>query len=268
MARDTYLQTDSEDKELLSLVGFKPGYIVFHRPFTLMARWHAPLSIIIFSLPIFLAHFSQASSFYFGASAPAIQHADLPIIIIMGLLAGFLVLGGIVIHELGHLLAARRDPDLRGRLIMLNALGGATFCAGQYQNWRMMARFSAAGPLGSLLSALILFSIAQMSSGIVFAVFCYAAVINGILFLSNLLPFAPMDGYHFLTSLCWRQRGSRQSGKERADLGAPVVLVLILVSILPLFAWPNIASFFIILLFVLTLQWVVFNPKRKKKLPN
>lgn len=109
------------------------------------------------------------------------------------------VFASILLHELGHAVAARRygaSPQ-----IVIHGMGGATIFQGGYLTRRQNIIMTAAGPAAGLCVALVIFLIAQFapplpqiaSQALVIGFF-----VNFFWTLINLLPVLPLDGGQIL----------------------------------------------------------------------
>ena len=120
-------------------------------------------------------------------------------------------LGGavsLVVHELGHVRAARATRDVRARRIVLIWGGAATYFDGAYRSGREQARVAIGGPAASL--ALMLATAAAVPlapAGSRYALFLLA-LLNLLIALLTLIPVAPLDGYKLVSGLAWSLLGS------------------------------------------------------------
>jgi Zn-dependent protease len=147
----------------------------------------------------------------FAAFAPTIQ---LPI----GIAA---VLGGIggtaslLVHELGHVRAARRLAGIRSADVSLIWLGAATRFEGKYANGREQARVAIAGPQASFVFALVLVACCLVPSPLMVKDMLLAlALFNVVLGLLNLIPAYPLDGYKLVVGLLWSLTGSESKARR------------------------------------------------------
>jgi Zn-dependent protease len=124
----------------------------------------------------------------------------------------------LLIHELGHALAARRT-HAQPRSIALTWLGAATRLDGKYATGREQARVAIAGPaasftlavaLGSWAAALPLSREARLLALLL-------AALNAVIAILNLAPVSPLDGYKLVVGLVWMVRGSEAAARRIVD---------------------------------------------------
>lgn len=143
----------------------------------------------------------------------------------LAVLQALVILGSVLIHELGHALVARRY-QLFPIDITLNALGGYTRHGGARTPWQGML-VTAAGPFATFLLAVFF--------GILWAVLpndylrqlCFtAAAMNGVWLIFNLLPMFPLDGgllvFHGLSFRMRRELAMRWAARVGVVVGAAV----------------------------------------------
>ncbi|HUN79725.1 MAG TPA: site-2 protease family protein [Solirubrobacteraceae bacterium] len=131
----------------------------------------------------------------------------------------------LVLHELGHALAARRN-GLQVLGIELWALGGVTRTAGSAQSAGVELRVAAAGPAVSVLVTAIcvgigaalaanrhFFEVAVGSGGLhaspVVVWLSWIATLNVLVLILNLIPAFPLDGGQIAHALIWAATGDR-----------------------------------------------------------
>ena len=119
----------------------------------------------------------------------------------VGVPAGVLLFGSVLLHELGHAVVAQRF-GIRIAGIDLHLLGGVALMAEPPKNARQEIWIAAAGPAVSLLLAVLFGGLAVLTgSGLGIAgelrpidLLAYAGAVNLGMALFNLLPALPMDG--------------------------------------------------------------------------
>jgi Zn-dependent protease len=109
-----------------------------------------------------------------------------------GVWAAVVLLGSILVHELGHVFALRRH-GIEIKAIGITHLGGFTRRASS-DNWFAEVQSALAGPAASLL----LYFIFRSHSG---EFFTTMATANAVIGLSNLIPIGPTDGRRLLRIL-------------------------------------------------------------------
>ncbi len=137
------------------------------------------------------------------------RYTDLVTAILLALLTSLLIGVSIVLHELSHALIARRYA-VAVQNITLFALGGAAEVHQDAPTPDSAVAIAAAGPLFSLLLALIYGSLswsagqlAQPVSMLLMTVAFHLALTNGIMAVFNLLPGYPLDGGRILQATLW-----------------------------------------------------------------
>lgn len=136
--------------------------------------------------------------------APATAYA-------LGLLSALLLFGGILLHELGHAIVARRR-GVAVEEIDLWLLGGVARLRGEPRRPQDELRFALAGP--AVTGALALaFGAARLLAGSgpawLRALLDYQVQISAAILVLNLLPAFPLDGGRVLRSLLWWSSGDR-----------------------------------------------------------
>ncbi len=129
-----------------------------------------------------------------------------------------LLLGSVLMHELGHSLVAR-SQGIKVNSITLFLFGGVASISQESKTPGQAFQVAIAGPLVSLLLFILL-------SGLFFAIpgettplkvmAGSLASINLILALFNLLPGLPLDGGQILKAAVWKATGSRFKGAHWA----------------------------------------------------
>jgi Zn-dependent protease len=148
------------------------------------------------------------------------MRADGAVAIALATTGAALFLGSVLIHELGHSLVARHE-GLEVDGVSLWLLGGVARLRGQPATPGAEFRIAFAGPAMSGLLAIGFFAAgvavdaAEWSDATGY-VLRWLGLLNGILFVFNLLPAAPLDGGRLLKSVLWRWWGD----PLRAAIGA------------------------------------------------
>lgn len=164
----------------------------------------------------------------------------------MGIAGVLGLFASVVLHELGHALAARR-VGVRMRGITLFIFGGVAEMTDEPPRPAAEFWIAVAGPavslvlavaatatlvLGSLAGPESLGGTAAVAAGAALGVLQYLAVINGMLLLFNLVPAFPLDGGRVLRSLLWSVKGDlRWATRVTSALGSAFGLLLILAGV-------------------------------------
>jgi Zn-dependent protease/CBS domain-containing protein len=125
----------------------------------------------------------------------------------MAIVAALLFLVSILLHELGHAWAARRE-GLEVDGITLWLFGGVSQFKGGFPSAGAEFRIAIAGPLVSLVLGVVfvLIAIAGLPSA-VDGVAAWLGYINLALLVFNLIPALPLDGGRVLRAALWQSKG-------------------------------------------------------------
>jgi Zn-dependent protease len=140
--------------------------------------------------------------------------------------------GSILLHELGHALAARREGiEVTG--IDLFLFGGVMKMSHDTESPGQEFRVSAAGPLVTLLLAIVLSLVGVVAMGgsafvdgallrgtapsnVVDLVLSFLVSMNVLLLVFNLVPAFPLDGGRIARSIAWKLTGDRNKATRFA----------------------------------------------------
>lgn len=159
--------------------------------------------------------------------------------------SALLLFASIIVHELGHAFAARRQGiDVAG--ITISPLGGFAILSRESRTPREELTVAAAGPLATLaiivvcvvLDVLIVgparFLDAALLTGDevevtpVLLTLSWVVTMNAIVLLFNLVPAFPLDGGRIVRGLVWKVTGDRNRGTQvAARLGQAFATLLI-----------------------------------------
>lgn len=158
--------------------------------------------------------------------------------------SALLLFASVVVHELGHALAARRNGiEVTG--ITISPLGGFSLLSRESRSPREELEVAGAGPLATLAivvaSLLVDFALAgphrfadaallRSSTDVtpVTLTISFLVTMNLIVLLFNLIPAYPLDGGRILRALVWRVSGDRNTGtRVAARSGQAFSVVLI-----------------------------------------
>jgi Zn-dependent protease len=140
--------------------------------------------------------------------------AGLPIAM-SALLGGIGGTTSLLVHELGHVRAARRLAGIRSAAVSLIWAGAATRFEGSYANGREQARVAIAGPQASFVFAIALFLAVFLPMPVVgkelLLILVFFNLAIGVL---NLVPAHPLDGHKLAVGLLWCATGSEKKARK------------------------------------------------------
>ncbi|PGF15748.1 metalloprotease [Natrinema sp. CBA1119] len=140
---------------------------------------------------------------------------------LLGLAAAIGLFVGVVLHELGHSLTARRY-GFPIESITLWLFGGIAAFSEMPEDWRQELNIAVAGPIVSILVGVAsygLFVVTPESLDGARFVLGYLAVLNVALAIFNMLPAFPMDGGRVLRALLARSQPYAQATQQAASIG-------------------------------------------------
>ncbi len=160
---------------------------------------------------------------------------------VAGVFAAVGLVASILLHELSHVVIAKRD-GVEVERITLWMLGGMAELGSNAKTARSELRIALAGPLSSLAigATFVVAANAAAALGIpelATATLAWLALANIMLALFNLLPGAPLDGGRVVAALLWRRSGNEhlarwRSARAGSALGqALIVLGLVLIAL-------------------------------------
>lgn len=155
----------------------------------------------------------------------------------LGTLAAVGLFVGVVLHELGHSLVARRY-DVEISAITLWLFGGVAQLERMPEDWRQELYVALAGPVVSVLlgvgSFLVFLSVPADGSTVLAAarfLLGYLAVMNIALAAFNLLPGFPMDGGRVLRALLASDQPYAKATQQAATVGKVFAVLLALFAL-------------------------------------
>lgn len=148
---------------------------------------------------------------------------------ILGFISALGLFVGVVLHELGHSLTARRY-GYPIESITLWLLGGVASFREMPEDWRQELTVAIAGPIVSVAVGIISYGlfiatpVLRDSFGTVtiegaLFVFSYLAILNVFLAIFNMIPAFPMDGGRVLRALLSRNRPYAKATQQAASIG-------------------------------------------------
>jgi Zn-dependent protease len=172
---------------------------------------------------------------------------------VLAVLSALGFFGSIVLHELGHAVAAMRN-GIRISSIQLWIFGGMARMDRESDSPATEFKVAIAGPLVTLAIVVVLTAIGLAAAGWndfydaalvnsdsgvsgVLAMVAWLASINALVLVFNLLPAFPMDGGRIVRAIAWWRSGDRTSATRfAANLGRVFAYLFIGVGLLMIFA--------------------------------
>lgn len=159
-------------------------------------------------------------------------HSSNDVAYLTTIVTAVLFFGSLIMHELGHAFAARRE-GIQVQRISLFLLGGTTYMSRDSQTPGEEFRIAAAGPAGTLLFIAIVLGIDLAVVGphrLLHAVeldgtvritpvlmgLSWLLVMNILIFFFNLVPAYPLDGGRIARAVVWRVTGDKLRGTRTA----------------------------------------------------
>lgn len=137
---------------------------------------------------------------------------------LLGLLLALLLFASVLLHELGHSLAAKAQ-GIQVNSITLFLFGGIASIERESKTPGEAFQVAIAGPLVSIILAVIFLSLTQIISeaSLLHTLTSELGTVNLILALFNLIPGLPLDGGQVLKAVVWKCTGDRFSGVRWAS---------------------------------------------------
>lgn len=199
---------------------------IFGLPIRIDPTWFIVLALLSWTL----------ASYYFpqqfeGAGQEGLSTAQYWI---LGVGSAILLFASVLLHELGHAVAAKKS-NMPVEGITLFMFGGVSELGDTPPGPGAEAKVTLCGWLISAVLAVIFYIVYRSlpsentSGAIATAMFRYLALVNGLLFAFNGLPGFPLDGGRLLRALIWRVTGSlRKATYYASNIGAGFGLFLII----------------------------------------
>jgi Zn-dependent protease len=131
----------------------------------------------------------------------------------------------IFIHELGHVIAAKKCKyEVQG--IFLHLFGGHTSFFGKYRNPRDQFWTAISGPIFTLFVSVFAFAIFRSTDGLLASLSSWLLWSSIAITVVNLLPGVPLDGGGIVASLVWKITGSQTKGQLVGGYGGYFVAAL------------------------------------------
>ncbi|AZI57908.1 site-2 protease family protein [Nakamurella antarctica] len=183
----------------------------------------------ILGIPITVAPSTLISVTLIMVAAAPVIHSILPALstsstYLVGLVLAMALQISVLIHELGHCVAATR-LGVEVREVRLFILGGVSEIGRSLRTAREEALIAVAGPVVSVALAGIFFSILPLTTSYTIWWLLALAVAwsNTIIAVFNLLPALPLDGGRVLRAGMWQRMGTKSAGTRAAVGGGYVV---------------------------------------------
>jgi Zn-dependent protease len=172
-------------------------------------------------LLVFFLLVSSLSTAFFPMTHPDLADAAY---VVMAIVAALLFFASILLHELGHSVAAQRN-GLSVNGITLFIFGGVAQLEGRARSATVELKIAAAGPIVSLALALLFWLISLATDAVAYlqAPAAWLAGLNLTLALFNLLPGFPLDGGRILRALVWRYTGSEERAAQVAQVSGQLL---------------------------------------------
>ena len=146
---------------------------------------------------------------------------------LLPLMLTVVLFASVVLHELGHALAARRF-GIETRQIVLLPIGGVAMLEGAPERPAHELWIAAAGPLTSFVLAGVAWAIFWLTDN---GLAGHMAVINLALGLFNLVPAFPLDGGRMLRAALAMRIGLERATRWAARLGRGLAILLIVAGL-------------------------------------
>ena len=194
--------------KLMSVAGIRIG---------VDGTWFAMLFLLIFLLS--------------GSFKDALHSSD-DVAYLTTVVTVLLFFGSLIVHELGHAVAARR-AGIQVQRIELFLFGGTTYMSRDSQSPGEEFRIAAAGPLGTLLFIAVCLGIdlalvgphrlwhaVQLDGSVritpVLLALSWLLPMNALIFIFNIVPAYPLDGGRIARAAIWRVTGDKLRGTRTA----------------------------------------------------
>jgi len=175
----------------------------------------------------------------------------------LGLASALLLFASILAHEFGHAIVARRH-GIEVEEIDLWLLGGVSRMRGEAHDPNDELRYALAGPAVTAVVAacfgVALLLLPSSTPAVIRALVEYQVLVNGLIFVFNLLPAFPLDGGRVLRSLLWRRSGSiGRSTETAANVGRAFGYLMIFLGALAFLSggaeglWLALIGFFVVM---------------------
>ncbi len=194
-----------------------------------------PLHFRIFNIDVFIPTSGfigllLISYFAFPVSMSLLAADNLSIqVFVLSLAHGLAIYFTIFVHELGHVIAARkRKYEVKG--IVLHLFGGHTSFLGKYRRPGDQFWTAISGPIFTLFVSALAYLLMQVSTGVFSSLSSWLFWSSLAITLVNLLPGVPLDGGGILASIVWKISKNEIRGQRFAGYGGYFVAVIWMLS--------------------------------------
>ena len=205
---------------------------MFNKDFHLFRLWGIPVELNISWVLVFILITWSFSTGYIPEGYPGLFSA--PVTWLLSALITLLLFLSVLLHEFSHSIVAVRN-GLPIRKITLFMFGGVAQMGREVDSPSVELRMASAGPLFSLLFALLLRAAAAIPSEPAFLHVLLVTVssVNFGIFFFNMVPGFPLDGGRILRALIWMRSGDlRKATRIAARAGAGFGWLLMLAGAL------------------------------------
>jgi Zn-dependent protease len=180
---------------------------------------------------------------WLSPSFRATLHSSDGVAYLTTVISALLFFGSLIVHELGHALAARRQ-GIEVRSIQLFLFGGLTQMSRDARSPGEEFKIAAAGPLATLGMVVVFLAIDlaivgphrlwdafRLATDIkvtpVLLSLSWLLLMNAVVFVFNLVPAFPLDGGRIARAIVWRATGDKRRGtRSAAKLGQAFAAIL------------------------------------------
>jgi len=187
---------------------------------------------------------------------------------LLSLALAAIIFGVVVLHEFGHILAARKY-GIRTKDVILSPLGGVARLQGLPQNPNAEIVIAAAGPAVNLVLAgagALLLELSLLAQPVSAGAFFFSALtgwfitINLVLLGFNLIPAIPMDGGRILRALLSKKQGHLKATQTAAKVARWSALLMALYGL-----YSGQFMLLVIALFVFVMSWMEVAQARMRQ---
>ncbi|TDQ04905.1 signal peptidase I [Labedaea rhizosphaerae] len=172
-----------------------------------------------------IAVIALVTALYPGIVARLVPGLPVPVEYLISFVLGWVLLGSLLVHETGHVLACRLARVVV-RAVVLSLPGGSVEHDRAYTP-RQVAIAAVGGPAASLVLAIATGALAVLSGGVPGVLFGTTTAVNLAVTVFTLLPGLPMDGGELVRAAVWQWSGSPATGRKVARVAGQVVAIAV-----------------------------------------